>query len=126
MAAKEQETITVTKSELAKLVSEAVKDELKAKAKADETKQTEENAAGNAWLNELVEIKLFKDGREYSDDVSVQVNGKCWVIKRGYPVKVPRFVKLQYDNSQRQHLKSAEFQQSQQKEFKEATHRFNI
>ena len=129
MATKDSDMITITKSELAKMVAEAVetaKDDLRAEVKKAETSKGDQQAAENPWLNELVEIELFKDGKDYVDDVCVQVNGRSWVIKRGYRVKVSRFVKLVLDNQQRQTMAAVEYQQAQQKEFKEASIRYNI
>lgn len=47
-------------------------------------------AERDAYWNELVEIKLFKDNNKYKDDVFVSVNGENCVIKRGVRVKVKR------------------------------------
>ena len=53
-------------------------------------------------LQELIEIQLFKDSRRYKEDLKVFVNGRNWVIQRGVPVKVPRYVALVIQQSQRQ------------------------
>lgn len=39
---------------------------------------------------EYVEVTLFKDGRDYKDDVFVAVNGERLQIKRGVPVRIKR------------------------------------
>ena len=39
---------------------------------------------------ELVPIRLFKDGGKYKDDVIVGLNGVIWQIQRGKEVEVPR------------------------------------
>lgn len=57
-------------------------------------------------LNELVTIKLFKDGEKYNDDVFVSVNGCNYQIKRGETVKVPMFIKLQLDRAEEQRKKA--------------------
>ncbi|MEG2857752.1 MAG: hypothetical protein RR994_03965, partial [Clostridia bacterium] len=44
----------------------------------------------NDWLDEKVPIKLFKDGKNYKDDLTVSVNGETIRIMRGLPVKVKR------------------------------------
>ena len=36
-----------------------------------------------AYLNETVAVKLFRDNDRYKDDVYVAVNGQNCVIKRG-------------------------------------------
>ena len=51
-----------------------------------------------------VRIHLFKDSDRYKDDVTVAVNGKLYVIKRGVDVEVPESVKEVLDNSQKQDL----------------------
>ncbi len=45
--------------------------------------------------DDYVEIRLFKDGDRYRDDVLVGINGYMCRIKRGVPVKIKRcFAKL--------------------------------
>ena len=44
------------------------------------------------YLNELVQIELFKDNDKYKADLPVGWNGKLYVIQRGKPVMVPRAV----------------------------------
>ena len=43
--------------------------------------------------SEKVTLKLFYDGHKYSEDVTVIVNGKTYIIQRGVEVSVPRCVK---------------------------------
>ena len=40
----------------------------------------------------LVPIRLFRDGDKYKDDVFVAVNGRSWQIRRGETVMVPDYV----------------------------------
>ena len=54
------------------------------------------------FLRELVPVTLFRDGGEYRDDAVVIVNGKTWIIRRGEPVMVPRFVALALCDAERQ------------------------
>ncbi len=51
---------------------------------------------------EKVKIKLFYDGYSYTDDVTVIVNGKTYIIQRGVEVEVPLCVKLALDDAARQ------------------------
>jgi len=37
----------------------------------------------------LVSIKLFKDGKNYADDVFVGINGRRYLIQRGVELQVP-------------------------------------
>lgn len=67
---------------------------------ATETVKAEEPQVDPMY--ELIEIQLFKDSRRYKEDLKVFVNGRNWVIQRGVPVKVPRYVALVIQQSQRQ------------------------
>lgn len=57
---------------------------------------------------ERVKIKLFKDNKEYKDDVVVGLNGKIYQIKRGIEVEVPKGVAEILANSQAQEERTAE------------------
>lgn len=61
-----------------------------------------------------VKIKLFYDGHNYSDDVTVIVNGETFIIKRGVEVEVPDYVKSVIEDSamqERAALKYIEYMQ---------------
>lgn len=78
---------------LAKAREEAAKIVADAKASVngeltEEQKKAQEER--EAYWNELVEVKLFKDNNKYKDDVYVSVNGENCVIKRGESVMVKR------------------------------------
>ena len=49
-----------------------------------------------------VTLKLFFDGNKYADDVTVIVNGKTYIIKRGIEVSVPESVKFALEDGARQ------------------------
>lgn len=109
--------------------------ELKAQLKAELMAELELNDAAkealpaqkrNPWLEEYVEIQLFKDGKDYKDDVSVHCDGENCVIKRGVPVKVKRKFALMLEESQRQDIAAAEYSARQQAEFNADAARFNI
>ncbi|MBQ7800003.1 MAG: hypothetical protein IJ370_05880 [Oscillospiraceae bacterium] len=51
---------------------------------------------------EKVKLKLFYDGYNYTDDVTVIVNGKTYIIQRGVEVEVPKCVKDVLDDAARQ------------------------
>lgn len=74
--AQEEKIVAEAKAEAAKIVAEA-----KAQVGAA-TKDPED----------LVYVRLFKDGDKYKDDVFVAVNGRAYQIQRGVTVKVPRYV----------------------------------
>ncbi len=60
-----------------------------------------------AFLEERIPFRAFKDGNKYSEDISVQVNGKIWQIQRGIQVMIPRFVYLALEQSERQLAEAA-------------------
>ena len=106
------------KAEAAKIV-EAARAEAGLKTAA-EAKMAEDAAAHKAYMEELVEVKLFKDNGKYKDDQFVAVNGENVVIRRGERVKVKRMFAEVLENSDRQdyetsmliEAKSAEFEKS--------------
>ena len=50
----------------------------------------EEYEAYKAYMDEYVEVMLFKDNGKYKDDVFVAVNGEGCLIQRGVRVKIKR------------------------------------
>ena len=74
------------REEAEKIVAEA-----KAKVANEPTvEQKKADAEREAYWNEPVEVKLFKDNNKYKDDVFVSVNGENCVIKRGERVMIKR------------------------------------
>ena len=84
MRAEMQQMLDEARAEAAKIIEEA-----KASA-APNGISAEEKAAIDAYWNEYVEVKLFKDNDKYSSDVFVSVNGETCLIKRGERVKIKR------------------------------------
>ena len=79
------------------------------------------NAASmEAYLNEYVAVKLFRDNDRYKDDVYVAVNGHNCVIKRGEWVKIKRKFAMVLDQSEIQDMKTAEMLEAEQNRFREA------
>ncbi|MBR2404356.1 MAG: hypothetical protein IKA95_01710 [Clostridia bacterium] len=68
-------------------------------AKATESKETRKD---NAYYDELVTIKLFKDNDRYKDDVFVAVNGVGMMVPRGKEVEIPRKYAVALQNSEAQ------------------------
>ena len=88
------------KAEAAKIMEEAKK---AAGAKTAEDEEKAKKAAElEAYMNEYVEVKLFKDNDKYRDDVFVAVNGENCVIKRGERVKIKRKFAEVLDHSEHQ------------------------
>lgn len=88
------------KAEAMKMVEEARK---AAGAKsAEEEEKAKKAAEQRAYMEEYVEVKLFKDNDKYKDDVFVSVNGENCVIKRGERVKIKRKFAEVLDHSEHQ------------------------
>ena len=76
--------------------------------------------AAEAYLEEYVAVKLFRDNDRYKDDVYVAVNGHNCVIKRGEWVKIKRKFALVLDQSEIQDMQTAEMLEAEQARFREA------
>ncbi len=73
--------------------AEALRIVEEAKAQAEQAKATQDPvSAPDIDGEEIVPIRLFKDGEKYKDDVFVAVNGQSFQIRRGETVNVPRKV----------------------------------
>ncbi len=94
-----EEKLAVMQAECAFL-----KEEINGKAE----KEAEEFAKAQAYLEEYVDVKLFRDSDKYSDDVYVAVNGQNCLIKRGEWVKIKRKFALVLDQSEIQDMKTSE------------------
>lgn len=81
---------------------------LRGEIESKAAKEAEEFAKAEEFLNEYVDVKLFKDGDRYSDDVYVAVNGQNCLIKRGEWVKIKRKFALVLDQSEIQDMKTSE------------------
>ena len=91
------------------------------KSEADRlAEQRKLEAIANDWLEEPVTIQLFKDGKDYKDDLFISVNNNRWQIKRGVPVTVPRKVMLLIADSEIQSIKAAEYSDQKRNEYKRA------
>ena len=69
------------------------------------------------------EVELFRDSKDYKDDVFVAVNGKGIQIKRGVRVKIPKSYKKVLNRGQRQDTAAARISDEKQDEFYEETQR---
>ncbi len=101
------------KAEAAKIMEEAKK----AAAPVAGGMTSEEMAAHKAYMDEEVEIKLFKDTGKYKDDVFVGCNGECIAIKRGERVKIKRKYAEILDNSEHQDYETAQLIEQKSGEF---------
>ena len=101
------------REEAAKIVADAqaqVKGEMSASASQERRKQRD-------YMEELVEVKLFKDNGKYKDPVFVSVNGENCVIQRGERVKIKRKFAEVLDNSDRQDYETARLIERRSAEF---------
>ena len=82
------------------------------------TKKTQEKtASARADENTLVEIELFRDNKDYKDNVFVAVNGESCVIARGRKVKIKKKFADVIAQSMRQDVKTARLMDNKSDEF---------
>ena len=67
--------------------------------------------------NTLVEIELFRDNRDYKDNVFVAVNGESCLIARGEKVKVKKKFADVIAQSMSQDIKTANLMDNKSEEF---------
>ncbi len=95
VTAQVQEILANAKAEAEKIVADA-----KASVSGGLTEeQKKANEERQAYWNELVKVKLFRDNNKYKDDVFVSVNGENCVIKRGVEVEIKRKFAAVLDSS---------------------------
>ena len=80
----------------------------------------EELRAYNAYMNEYVEVELFKDNGKYKDDVFVGVNGENCLIKRGERVKIKRKFAQVLERSMAQNKEAAKYMEAQSGQWEKA------
>ena len=80
-------------------------------------KKTNEQKITNYDENTLVEIELFRDNRDYKDNVFVAVNGESCVIARGKKVRIKKKFTDVIENSMRQDIKTARLMDNKSDEF---------
>lgn len=105
---------------LAKAREEAEKIVADAKASVSGELTEEQKKANDerkAYMNELVEVRLFKDNNKYKDDVYVSVNGENCVIKRGIPVKIKRKFAMVLENSDVQDFETSQLIEKKSSEY---------
>lgn len=105
--------LEAAKAEAAKIVADA-----KASVSGELTEeQKKAKAERDAYWNELVEVKLFKDNNKYKDDVFVSVNGENCVIKRGERVLIKRKFAAVLDTSDMQDYETSLLIEKKSREF---------
>ena len=117
--------------EALRLEMQKMRAEYEAKIRALEAERAEKSAGNSAkttrfedflarqeaWLNEYVEVRLFKDNEKYKDDVYVAINGKNCVIRRGVWTRIRRKFALLLDQSEIQDLRTAELMEKEATRF---------
>lgn len=74
----------------------------------------------NETAEEMVKIKLFKDGSKYKDDVFVSRNGVNYLIQRGIEVEVPKGIAEILENQERMdNIRAEKIRQAREKANKE-------
>ena len=96
---------------------EALKASLREEILKEINAQKNQPAPIDPCMEEYVEVQLFRDGKDYRDDVFVSCNGENCLIKRGVPVKIKRKFALVLEQSARQEASAAEYQEARQREF---------
>ena len=82
------------------------------------TKKTQEKTApSRVDENTLVEIELFRDNKDYKDNVFVAVNGESCVIARGRKVKIKKKFADVIAQSMNQDVKTARLMDNKSDEF---------
>ena len=108
-----QEMLAQARAEADKIVQEA-----KAQVAGVPAGMTaEEKAEYDAYMNEEVEVKLFKDNGKYKDPLYVGVNGENVVIERGVRVKIKRKFAEVLDNSDKQDYETSQLIERKSDEF---------
>lgn len=105
--------------------AKAEAEKLLAEAKAATGNRTgmtpEELEAHLAYMDEEVEIKLFKDNGKYKGDVPVGCNGVLTYIPRGEKVRIKRKYAEILDHSEHQDYETACLIEAKSSEFEQAT-----
>lgn len=111
--------------ELLKKRLEELELELAGKKVEAKNVKTEEDEKMEAYLNEKVKVRLFKDGRDYKDPVFVAINGKNIVIERGVEVEIPRKYAMVLEESEKQMTAANEYSTAKENEFATDSAKYN-
>ncbi|MBE6703235.1 MAG: hypothetical protein E7585_07500 [Ruminococcaceae bacterium] len=134
MEDKDKKTLAALQSEMEKMRAayEAELTVLKAENAQKEERALREKSfqdflkAQQSYLNEYVEVRLFKDNDKYKDDVYVAVNGKNCVIRRGVWTRIRRKFAMLLDQSEIQDLRTAELMEKEASRFADESRRHSV
>ena len=113
-------------SALREVLLKELRAEMASGAASRAEKRTKDELERERWLNEYVQVQLFKDGKEYRDDVCVSVNGENCVVRRGVPVRIKRKFALALDAGRRQDVAAEEYSEDRRSEFFAMEKRFGV
>lgn len=85
------------------------------------TAEVKEKVSEAKAEKKMEKITLFKDNKDYKDDVFVCVNGRNMVIKRGVEVEVPESYAKVLRQSMAQDAKTAELMDTEQDKFRKSS-----
>ena len=107
-----------------KQIKELEKRLAKLSSAAEQKETTAKSRKKDPWLEEYVDIKLFKGSEaKLKDDVFVSVNGENCVIPRGRWFKIKRKFALVIDQSEIQDQKTLDMMDAKAAEWEAASNR---
>lgn len=75
-------------------------------------------ASREEYLNQKVHFYAMKDNDKYKNDITVTVNGKNYVLKRGVDMMIPRFLAMAIRDSDMQKKYAADVMQGYKDNYK--------
>ena len=112
-------------AEAMKAEAEKLKAELEAKKEAMAAAHSDDTVTKTVDSgDELVNVKLFKDGGAYKDDLTVGVNGKFIKIQRGKSVEIAKKYAEVIEHSNIQDAATAELIEQKSSEYETATKKY--
>ena len=72
---------------------------------------------------EVVTVKLFKDDYRYKEPLYVGINGKNWMIPRGKPVDLPKYVAEFIENQMKDETRIWEKVEREEQEYADLTNK---
>ncbi|MEA4947057.1 MAG: hypothetical protein VB058_05790 [Oscillospiraceae bacterium] len=95
-------------------------------AALERKERAEAEARETERMNEPVAIQLFKDNKDYKDDLFVGWNGKGYRIKRGVRVEVPRAVAEIVQQQLDQDNNTAQLISAQNEQYEADRHQYGV
>ena len=127
--AAEQNTPVLDMAAVQALVAQAVaaeREKIKAEMEAEEEAKKAARKAADEAGEELVPVRLFRDSKNYKDDVFVAVNGENVLIKRGEDVMIKRKFAEVLDNSDKQSYAAAVLMDELKSQYEDSRAKHNM